>query len=165
LNYGKNLTDKTSFHSTIDTNILLQWKVIKYEYNLYVKIMNSSKYDESSYIKYPKLNISGASFTPLEDKMIAGNLMIKWHCIKATSEQNKTELKGNIITFNGICEKRVKTPIGELFPQQYPLKIAVGNNKFIEPLQLLNVDYEYSLYFQNPPNVQMSQVEVWEFKG
>jgi hypothetical protein len=140
-------------------------EMIKYEHTPCLRIMNPNKYDDSSYIKHPKLNISGSNFVPLEEKMIADNLMIKWHCIKATSEQNKTDPKGNIITFKGICELRVRTPIGELFPQQYPLKIAVGNNKFIEPLQLLNVDYEYSLYFQNPPNVQMSQVEVWEFKG
>jgi hypothetical protein len=127
--------------------------------------MPLNKYDESSYIKHSRLTVHGANFIPLEDKLRSQSLLIKWHCLKALTEQPNKQTQGKgLVIIKGICEQRVNTPIGDLFPQQYPLKIAVGNHNLIEPLQLNNVDYEYSLYFQNPTTVQMSQVEVWEFK-
>jgi hypothetical protein len=126
------------------------------------------KYDIKNYIKHPSLTLQNADFAPLGVNLSSANLFVKWSCSKvhiiAASSQNQPEASSTVITLTGTCEKRVNTPIGLLFPEQYNLKIAVDNNKFIEPLQLINIDYEYSLFFQNPPNVRMSQVEVWEFK-
>ena len=129
--------------------------------------MTLSKYDKANYIKHPSLTLQGADFVSLEGKLSSPNLLIKWHCSRIHTVQDKyqSQQKNTIITFNGSCEKRVNTPMGHLFPEQHSLKIAVENNKLIEPLQLTNVDYEYSLFFQNPTNVRMSHLEVWEFKG
>ena len=130
--------------------------------------MTLSKYDKANYIKHPVLTLTGDNYTVLEGKFTSANLLIKWHCSKIHTtpldKQSQGKSVATVSTLKGICEKRVDTPMGMLFPEQYSLKIAVDNNKFVEPLLIGNVDYEYSLYFQNPSNVRMSQIEVWEFK-
>ena len=126
-----------------------------------------NNYDPNNYLKVPTLTLSGGNFTPLVRKLTSSKLMIKWHCAKVHITNNSTPkvptTKLTDLTAN--CEVRITTPMGDLFPEQHTLKIAIDNSKLIQMLDLENIDIEYSLYFQNPSNLNCSQVEVLEFKG
>lgn len=124
------------------------------------------KYSQDSYIRHPRLIVTANDFTCcLDVPLNSRKLLIKWHCLKSSIPNDKSNAKAKLPeSLNGSCEMRVKTPIGDLFPEQFALKIAVGNDKLIQFLEIPDNEIEYYLHFRNPPTIDKSFVEVWERK-
>jgi hypothetical protein len=113
----------------------------------------SNRFDPNNYTKHRPVNVY-RDYHKL-GKFGSSLLMIRW--------QTALNPKVSQSPLIGTIRARTITPLGELEPHDYQLKVTVGTKPFIQFLTPPTSEFEYELEIKNPVGIDKSSIEIWEY--
>jgi hypothetical protein len=120
--------------------------------------MNHPKYDPNNYRKRNPLIIFNKDYQKIDELFGSALLMIRWQIID--------RIKLPQLPLIGTIRARTITPLGELEPHDYQLKVTdkpIPFKPFVHFLSIVNPEFEYSLEINNPTGVAKTSIEIWEY--
>jgi hypothetical protein len=118
----------------------------------------SSRYDISNYSSSISLIIDRPDYPKIETELFASLLLIKWQLLgKFKVQLNQQNLIGTIRIY------RV-TPLGELEPIDYQLKVSDTDKQYIQFIDIPYSEFRYKIKVSNPTGVVKSKLQIFEYK-
>lgn len=121
--------------------------------------MLPSKYDPNNYTKHSaKLIYKKDGFQKLDTLFRSYLLVIKW----GVMGNNKLPVDPTN-PLVGTIRRRMSTPLGDVEPIDYRLRVSKSSKYPIQFLKIDNPDFDYSLEILNPIGIEKTSIEIWEF--
>ena len=116
--------------------------------------MINPKYDSNNYLKHQAIPVitDNHKINQLFESYL---LRIKWWYdnAKALPQSN----------FIGTLRIKITTPLGELEPTDYQIKISSHKQIYVQFLQIPKPDFQYSIEVIHPVGITRSRLEIWEY--
>ena len=116
--------------------------------------MINPKYDSNNYFKHQAIPVITDNHK-INQLFESSLLRIKWWYdnLKPLPQSD----------FIGTLRIKVTTPLGELEPTDYQLKISSHKQVYVQFLQIPNPDFQYSIEVIHPVGITRSRLEIWEY--